>query len=190
MAHRAGKQRKAVAGPSSALSRRFCLVQPAAHQVPQNAPQHGQWIFMSPNQQGVSHYPVPQKTGPRPIAQQLVRPSNAKCCFICESSTHFARDCPQARQPSRGQGSNKNNKNKDKRQTIQVKQGQINFTTLAELPEGAPVMMGTFSINHKPEVILFDSGASHSFISPKFGARMGFDFRNTKRIIYDVNTRW
>ena len=41
-------------------------------------------------------------------------------------------------------------------------------------------MMGTFSINHKPAVILFDSGASHSFISPKFGARMGFDFSHTK----------
>ena len=41
-------------------------------------------------------------------------------------------------------------------------------------------MTGTFSIHHKPAVILFDSGASHSFISPKFGAHMGFDFSHTK----------
>ena len=146
-------------------------MQPAAPRVPQNAPQHGQWIFMPPNQQGVSHYPVPQHLGPRLVAQQPVRPSNTKCCFICESSAHFARDCPQARQPNHDQTSNKNNKNKGKRQTIQVKQGQINFTTLAELPEGALVMMGTFSIHNKPTVILFDSGASHSFISAKFGAK-------------------
>ena len=62
---------------------------------------------------------------------------------------------------------------KAKKQIVQVKQGRLNFTTFADLPEGAPVMTGTFSINHKPVIILFDSGASHSFISKKFGARVG-----------------
>ena len=47
-------------------------------------------------------------------------------------------------------------------------QWQINFTTLVELPEGA---LCTFSIHNKPMVIIFDSGASHSFISAKFGAK-------------------
>jgi hypothetical protein len=41
-------------------------------------------------------------------------------------------------------------------------------------------MMGTFSIYNKAAVILFDSGASHSFISAKFGAKMGLDFSHTK----------
>ena len=41
-------------------------------------------------------------------------------------------------------------------------------------------MSGTFSINHQPVVILFDSGASHSFISSKFGARVGLDFCHAK----------
>ena len=41
-------------------------------------------------------------------------------------------------------------------------------------------MMGTFSIHNKSTVILFDSGASHSFISAKFGAKMGFNFCHTK----------
>jgi hypothetical protein len=56
----------------------------------------------------------------------------------------------------------------------------INFTTFAELPEGALVMSGTFPIHHKPAVILFDSNASHSFISEKFSAKIGFDFSHTK----------
>jgi hypothetical protein len=56
---------------------------------------------------------------------------------------------------------------------MQVRQGRINFTTLAELPEGAPKMTGTFSIDYKPVIILFDSGATHSFISNKCGARVG-----------------
>jgi hypothetical protein len=46
-------------------------------------------------------------------------------------------------------------------------QGRINFTTLANLPEGAAVMSGTFFIHNKPAIILFDSGgtiASNQFI--------------------------
>ena len=41
-------------------------------------------------------------------------------------------------------------------------------------------MTGTFSIHNKPAVILFDSGASHSFISAKFGAKVGLDVCQTK----------
>jgi hypothetical protein len=58
---------------------------------------------------------------------------------------------------------------------MHVRQGRINFTTLAELPEGAPIMTGTFSINYKPVIILFDSGATHSFISNKCGSRVGLN---------------
>jgi hypothetical protein len=63
---------------------------------------------------------------------------------------------------------------------VQVRQGRVNFTTLSELPEGAPIMTGTFSINHQPVIILFDSGATHSFISSKCGTKVGLDFYPTK----------
>jgi hypothetical protein len=36
-------------------------------------------------------------------------------------------------------------------------------------------MTGTFSIDYKPVIILFDSSATHSFISNKCGARVGLD---------------
>ena len=48
-------------------------------------------------------------------------------------------------------------------------------------------MMGTFSVHHKPAVILFDYGASHSFISAKFGARDGLDICHTK-VSYMIST--
>ena len=41
-------------------------------------------------------------------------------------------------------------------------------------------MTGIFSINYKPAIILFDSGATHSFISTKCGARLGLDPNLTK----------
>jgi hypothetical protein len=51
----------------------------------------------------------------------------------------------------------------------------VNLTTLSELPEGAPIMKGTFSINHYPVIVLFDTGATHSFVSTKFGTKIGLD---------------
>jgi hypothetical protein len=45
------------------------------------------------------------------------------------------------------QGSSQNNKNKGKRHTVQVQQGRINFTTLADFPEGPPVMSVDWSKN-------------------------------------------
>jgi hypothetical protein len=41
---------------------------------------------------------------------------------------------------------------------------------MADIPEGAPVMTGIFTVLNYPAIILFDSGASHSFISAKFSA--------------------
>jgi hypothetical protein len=81
---------------------------------------------------------------------------------------------------NQGQSSNQSNQNKGKRPMMQVRQGRINFTTLAELPDGAPVMSGTFSIHYKPVVTLFDSGATHSFISNNCGTRIGLDLCPTQ----------
>jgi predicted aspartyl protease len=36
-------------------------------------------------------------------------------------------------------------------------------------------MMRTFSINHHPVIVLFDSGATHSFVSAKYGTKIGLD---------------
>jgi hypothetical protein len=51
----------------------------------------------------------------------------------------------------------------------------VNLTTLSELPEGAPIMTGTFSINHYPVTVLFDTGATHSFISMDCGTKVGME---------------
>jgi hypothetical protein len=60
-----------------------------------------------------------------------------------------------------------------------VRQGRLNFTTMADISEGAPVMTGIFSVLNNPAIILFDSGASHSFISTKFSAKCQLPFHHT-----------
>ena len=54
------------------------------------------------------------------------------------------------------------------------KTGRIYYTQVATTPEGEPVMMGTFLVANHPAVILFDSGASHTFISKKFVENIEF----------------
>jgi hypothetical protein len=72
------------------------------------------------------------------------------------------------------------NQEKGKKQKVQVKQGRLNFTTLEELPEGAPVMTGTFLVFNQPALILFYSGASHSFISKIFSVKCQLPFYHTQ----------
>ena len=168
-AHRAEKKRKAPTGPSSAQPPRYRLVQNTPPRPPQRNAPTGRFVFRPPQQQGGFRPPVsqqPQQFGPRPNAPQFNRGNGDNRCFNCSSTSHFARNCPQLKKSYPGQNSNQNNKGK--KQMVQVRQGRVNFTTLAELPEG---MSGIFSIHNKPTVILFDSGATHNFISIKFGAR-------------------
>jgi hypothetical protein len=72
------------------------------------------------------------------------------------------------------------NQDKGRKQKLQVRQGKLNFTTLEELPEAAPIMTSIFSVYNQPALILFDSGASHSFISQKFFAKCQLPFYHTK----------
>jgi hypothetical protein len=60
-----------------------------------------------------------------------------------------------------------------------VRQGRLNFTTMADILEGAPVMTGIFTVLNNPAIILFDSGASHSIINTKFGAKCQLPFHHT-----------
>jgi hypothetical protein len=46
------------------------------------------------------------------------------------------------------------------------REGRANYTTVEEIPTGEEVLVGSFSLNEHPVIILFDSGSSHDFMSP------------------------
>jgi hypothetical protein len=48
---------------------------------------------------------------------------------------------------------------------LPLRVGHANFTTLEEVPLGKEVIVSTFFLFEHPIIILFDSGASHNFLS-------------------------
>jgi hypothetical protein len=102
-------------------------------------------------------------------------PSSSTGYFNCGKSGHFIKDCPYPRQNKSNNQQNPGSSSQGKGNTTNnsagkniKKTGRIYYTQVATTPEGEPVMMGTFLVANHPAVILFDSGASHTFISKTF----------------------
>jgi hypothetical protein len=49
--------------------------------------------------------------------------------------------------------------------------GRANYTTVEEIPTGEEVLAGTFFLNEHPVIILFNSGASHDFMSSTYAKK-------------------
>jgi hypothetical protein len=55
------------------------------------------------------------------------------------------------------------------------------YTQARAIPEGEPIMMGMFPIANHPVVMLFDSGASHTFINQTFVMKHEIPIGETKK---------
>jgi hypothetical protein len=102
-------------------------------------------------------------------------PSSSTGCFNCVKSRHFIKDCPYPKQNKTNFQQNSGNPNQGKGNTTNTSTGKnfkktrrIYYTQVATTPKGELVMMGMFLVADYPSVILFDSSASHTFISKNF----------------------
>jgi hypothetical protein len=131
------------------------------------------------------HFPNTQQLTPKPIVPNPNGTSGRRC-FKCGEPGHFAKAClkpcqtnkqHQLTQPNQRQVSKPINKGKKK--IAQDRKGRLSFTSVVDILKGAPVMMGTFSIRGKPIRVLFDSGATHSFMNGKTLSKVGLNSCNT-----------
>jgi hypothetical protein len=94
-------------------------------------------------------------------------------CYACGEKGHFTNQCPNPRNhppqtavstpaPTRGANSI----------PIAARQNyvceEVNHIAVEEAQEALDVVIGTFSVNDTSAVVLFDSGASHSFMTPTY----------------------
>jgi hypothetical protein len=87
-------------------------------------------------------------------------PPRNRPCWNCKMSSHWAKECPL---PSKNPEEN----------IREVCKGHVQYTTVEFIPSGEIITAGVFLVNLQPAIVLFDSGASHSFISSTFAAKHG-----------------
>jgi hypothetical protein len=145
------------------LNQNHCLPRPPSYPFKQP-------IFLRP-----TTAPAPTNQPSAPGTRFPALPSSSSCCFNCGKSGHFFKDCPYPKQNKSNFQQTSGNSSQQKGNTTNSstgknfkKTGRVYYTQVATTPEGEPVMMGTFLVANHPTVILFYSGASHTFISKAF----------------------
>jgi hypothetical protein len=95
-------------------------------------------------------------------------------CYSCGQSGHYANRCPrkQANQTP-APGTNPNiNRNANNSTSTLTRQNQararVNYVAIENAQAAPDVIIGMILVNDNNTIILFDSGASHSFIATNF----------------------
>ncbi|KAK2428499.1 hypothetical protein QL285_027017 [Trifolium repens] len=89
-------------------------------------------------------------------------PHRAVVCFNCQRPGHYARDCRAPRKEPVNNNNNNNNNNQAGRPTAK---GRVYHIDGEEVQTASELIQGECEISGKLFPVLYDSGATHSFIS-------------------------
>src|ERR1043165_2200799 len=80
-------------------------------------------------------------------------------CYKCRKMGHYSNKCPKNKDSNGNSGVSKPNT---------FNKAHVNHVNVEEIYDEPDAVIGKFLINSAPALVLFDSGASHSFISRVF----------------------
>ena len=95
---------------------------------------------------------------------------------------HWSKECPH---PKKNGNLNLNNQ---RQANTRAHPGYVHYIAVEEVPTGEVVTAGMFLINKHPAVVLFDSGASHSFMSQAFASRHDQEIIEVSKWGYNISS--
>jgi hypothetical protein len=135
-------------------------------------PQAHQPGVQQPSCQNVQQGPHP--TAPTAHNAPAQGSCNGRACFKCGLTGHFAWQCPTRQALPRARNHNKPQGQQN------FMYGKVNHMTSDEAQQVQDVVLGMFLASSHPATILFDYGASHSFITSSFVAKHNLPIANMK----------
>jgi hypothetical protein len=117
--------------------------------------------------QGTPHTPHTRQATPTGTPTRLAGHSTITTCFKCGEVGHYANAYPN-RNPNIPAQSNVQSKQQTPTSGKGFSISRVNQVSVDATVDGADIAIGMFYINSIPAAILFDSRATHSFISARY----------------------